>query len=83
MSAPFIPPPLIAFPLIRDWVSFASDGEVHLLSGRVELGQGITTALIQIAADELDVDMGATSMLPPRQRHHCAASTVVIPRLSR
>jgi nicotinate dehydrogenase subunit B len=59
MSAPFIPPPLIAFPLIRDWVSFASDGEVHLLSGRVELGQGITTALIQIAADELDVDMGA------------------------
>src|SRR5262249_7390763 len=33
------------------------DGTVTLFSGKIELGQGIGTALAQIAADELDVDM--------------------------
>lgn len=54
MSIP-VPPPLAAFPQISDWLSFSDDGSVNLLSGRVELGQGIATALTQIAADELDV----------------------------
>ena len=44
-----VPPPLKNFPLVSQWLSFASDGGVDLLSGRVELGQGIATALTQIA----------------------------------
>jgi CO/xanthine dehydrogenase Mo-binding subunit len=30
---------------------------VTVFTGKVELGQGITTALAQIAADELDIDL--------------------------
>lgn len=52
-----VPPPLQAFPLVSDWLSFDDAGQVHLLSGRVELGQGISTALIQMAAEELDLAM--------------------------
>lgn len=57
-----VPPPLQGFPLVRDWIAFRPDGQVDVLSGRVELGQGITTALTQIAADELDVSINAISM---------------------
>ncbi len=32
-----------------------ADGSVHLMLGKVELGQGISTALAQMAAEELDV----------------------------
>jgi CO/xanthine dehydrogenase Mo-binding subunit len=37
------------------WLSFLPDGTVEVRSGKVELGQGILTALLQIVADELDV----------------------------
>ena len=44
--------------------------------GKVEIGQGIVTALAQIAADELDVDIGRVRMVrattagsPERRRH--------------
>ncbi|MFZ3581771.1 molybdopterin cofactor-binding domain-containing protein [Loktanella sp. DJP18] len=50
-----VPGPLLDFPNVDQWLTFGDDGGVHLLSGRVELGQGISTALAQIAADELDV----------------------------
>lgn len=42
-------------PLCSDWLEFKDDGRVVLKTGKVEIGQGITTALVQIAADELDV----------------------------
>ena len=63
MTNLFIPPPLQAFPMVSDWLSFKLDGGVRLLSGRVELGQGIATALIQIAADELDVGMDTIKLI--------------------
>jgi len=40
---------------IDDWIRFDDDGGVTVFSGKVELGQGISTALAQIAADELDI----------------------------
>lgn len=43
-------------PAIGDWVRL-EPGMVKVLSGRVELGQGNLTALLQIAADELDVGL--------------------------
>jgi CO/xanthine dehydrogenase Mo-binding subunit len=52
-----VPKPLEAHPLIGDWIAFRDDGTVEVRSGRVELGQGNATALLQIAADELDVGM--------------------------
>ena len=40
---------------IDDWIRFNEDRSVTIFSGKVELGQGISTALAQIAADELDI----------------------------
>src|SRR5260370_24814104 len=36
-----------------------------ICAGKVEIGQGIVTALAQTAADELDVDIGRVQMLRP------------------
>ncbi len=38
------------------WLRFAG-GQVHVSVGKVEIGQGISTALAQIAAEELDVSL--------------------------
>jgi nicotinate dehydrogenase subunit B len=50
-----LPPGVAAQPLISQWVSFHDDGTVELRNGKVDLGQGISTAIIQIAAEELDI----------------------------
>lgn len=42
-------------PELDSWVRLDRDGRVTVLSGKVELGQGIRTALIQVAAEELDL----------------------------
>lgn len=49
-----LPKSLIDNPRIDRWIAFA-DGRVRLRTGKVELGQGVLTALVQIAAEELDV----------------------------
>jgi nicotinate dehydrogenase subunit B len=56
MNAP-LPGPLNDNPSLDRWVAFPSPGKVTVLTGRVELGQGVLTAMAQIAADELDVAM--------------------------
>ena len=56
MNAP-LPAQLDANPELARWVDFPAPGKVTVLTGRVELGQGVLTAMIQIAADELDVAM--------------------------
>ena len=45
-------------------VRFEPDGTVSVASGKVELGQGILTALAQIAAEELGVALEKIRMLP-------------------
>jgi nicotinate dehydrogenase subunit B len=54
MNVP-LPGPLDANPELDRWVEFPSPGKVTVLTGRVELGQGVLTAMAQIAADELDI----------------------------
>ncbi len=39
------------------WLSVNADGTVTLVTGKVEIGQGILTALIQMTAEELDIDV--------------------------
>ena len=48
------PKDVAANPRLSTWVRVDTDGAVHVQSGKVELGQGILTALTQLAADELD-----------------------------
>tara|TARA_B110000305_G_C19178762_1_gene510926 strand:- start:219 stop:449 length:231 start_codon:yes stop_codon:yes gene_type:complete len=48
------PVQLTESPRISAWLIFGQ-AQLHVLSGRVELGQGNMTAILQIAADELDL----------------------------
>jgi nicotinate dehydrogenase subunit B len=62
-SAPKLPVSLAANPILSSWVRFSLHGQVIVSPGKVEIGQGIVTALAQIAADELDVDIGRVQMV--------------------
>src|SRR5438552_9361422 len=62
-SAPKLPVSLAANPVLSSWVRFSPEGHVRVSPGKVEIGQGIVTALAQIAADELDVDIGRVQMV--------------------
>lgn len=60
MSLPApLPGPLTKAPLISHWIAFPAPGLAEIRTGRVELGQGNLTALLQIAAEELDLDPAA------------------------
>src|SRR5712692_5880049 len=45
-------------------VHFERDGTVSIATGKVDLGQGISTALAQIAAEELGVELHKIKILP-------------------
>lgn len=60
---PNLPVSLVANPRLSSWVKFTGDGRVAISPGKVEIGQGIVTALAQIAADELDVEIGRIEMI--------------------
>ena len=49
-----LPLSLLDHPRLDQWIAF-EPGAVRVLTGKVEIGQGILTALAQIAAEELDV----------------------------
>ena len=44
-------------PHLDAWLEILADGRVRVLTGKMELGQGIRTAIAQVAAEELDLDM--------------------------
>src|SRR3982074_3126229 len=66
MTAPApqkLPPSLAANTTLSSWVKISAEGHVVISPGKVEIGQGIVTALAQIAADELDIDIGRVRMV--------------------
>jgi len=58
-----LPTSLIENPRLDRWIRFLPDRTVRIASGKVEIGQGIVTALGQIAADELDLPYGRVVVL--------------------
>src|SRR2546430_2392042 len=56
---------------LAQWLKFHVEGYIEVFSGKVEIGQGILTALAQIAAEELDVSLEQVRMVP--------ASTTISP----
>ncbi len=58
-----LPPSLVANPRLGDWLRVLPGGVVEVRSGKVELGQGVLTALAQVAAEELDIDVGRVRMV--------------------
>jgi len=59
-----LPASLAANPVLARWLDFGRDGEVTVRSGKVEYGQGIWTALAQVAAEELQVGLARVRMAP-------------------
>jgi CO/xanthine dehydrogenase Mo-binding subunit len=52
---PPLPGDLKKAPYLDSWIRVGSDGKVTVFTGKSELGQGIKTALRQVAAEELSV----------------------------
>ena len=50
-------------PLLDSWVRISAAGKITIFTGKVEFGQGLKTALIQIAADALDVGPGQIELV--------------------
>ena len=49
--------------MLDAWIRINADGSATIFPGKVELGQGITTALAQIAAEELDLPLARVHVL--------------------
>ncbi len=50
---------------LENWIQIDERGLVTIFTGKVEFGQGIGTALVQIAADELDVAIEKINLIVP------------------
>jgi nicotinate dehydrogenase subunit B len=48
---------------LDSWIRINADGTATVFSGKVELGQGVLTALRQIAAEELDLPLARVAMI--------------------
>ena len=46
------------------WITINADGTVTVTPGKVEIGQGILTALVQMTAEELDIDVSRIRLVP-------------------
>lgn len=63
-TPPSLPPSLQANARLSTWLRVDPSGYIEVRSGKVEIGQGILTALAQIAAEELDVAFDRIRMVP-------------------
>ncbi len=61
---PRLPGSLHVNRMLSQWLEFSAEGFVTARPGKVELGQGILTALSQIVAEELDVALARVRLLP-------------------
>jgi CO/xanthine dehydrogenase Mo-binding subunit len=58
-----LPGSLANNPMLDAWLRINADGSATIFTGKVELGQGISTALAQIAAYELDLPLARVEMI--------------------
>ena len=62
-SAPKPPGSLGNTPLLDAWIRIDADGSVTVFTGKAELGQGIKTALIQIASEHIGADSARINLI--------------------
>ena len=60
---PKLPGSLRARRILDAWIRIDADGGITVFTGKAELGQGIKTAIQQIAAEELDVPVEAMELV--------------------
>jgi len=63
------PPTIQSNPLLSQWFKVGVDGQLTVMTGKVELGQGVSTALVQIACDALGLAPGQLIMLAGHTDH--------------
>jgi len=56
-------PKSVAKEAVDSWLTISPDNKVTIFVGKVDLGTGSRTALMQLAADELDVSFGRIEMV--------------------
>ena len=62
-AARALPGSLKTSPFLDSWIRIDANGSISVLTGKAELGQGIKTALLQVAAEELDVALSSLTMI--------------------
>jgi CO/xanthine dehydrogenase Mo-binding subunit len=55
-DAPRLPGDLQNNPMLDAWIRIDPDNKITIFTGKAELGQGTKTALLQVAAEQLDLD---------------------------
>src|SRR5262245_15077280 len=58
-----LPGSLKSTPWLDSWIRIAADGTITVYTGKAELGQGIKTAVLQVAAEELIVEPRALTLV--------------------
>ena len=61
--APKPPGSLAKEPYLDSWIRIDADGAITVFTGKAELGQGVKTAIQQIAAEELDVPFNSLKLV--------------------
>ena len=61
--SPPLPGSLKQTSMLDSWIRIDADGTITVCTGKAELGQGIKTALTQIAAEQLDADFGTLKLV--------------------
>src|SRR5436305_3883360 len=62
-AKPPLPGSLKKAPMLDSWIRIDADGTITVFTGKCEIGQGIKTALIQVAAEELEIDPHAIHLV--------------------
>src|SRR5260221_14200560 len=70
-DTPRLPGSLKTDSFLDAWIKIGAGGKVTVFTGKAELGQGVKTAILQLAAEELDLD--------PRTITLITADTAVTP----
>ncbi|RST31095.1 xanthine dehydrogenase family protein molybdopterin-binding subunit [Sphingomonas ginkgonis] len=60
---PDLPGDLAKFPALDSWIRIDGEGRATVFTGKAELGQGMKTALTQLAADELDIPLEQVTLV--------------------
>src|SRR6202034_520727 len=50
-------------PFLDSWIRINADGTITVFTGKAELGQGIKTAILQVAAEQLDADLSQLTLI--------------------
>lgn len=62
-AGPKLPGDLSKTPMLDAWIGIDAQGKITVFTGKAELGQGVKTAFIQCAAEELAVQPSAINLI--------------------